>query len=701
MRNLFFAFVTLFIVPLAPNAQNNCVVDLVFEAYFEYVTVGSVDFPEGAILNWSINGEMMNNGSVVIDLYLDLFLNGPVTVCVSFVSDACPNGVEICETVDLNDLIGGGDGTIEPCTDLEGVSFGLCTMVLGTAVVNGSCTYVSGCGWEVNGIDYSPAFYLTIEACNSGCNNPIDCINPDLIDPNAACFALWDPVCGCDAVTYGNECEAINYGGVTSWTEGECSGGGGDCPEILGAMQQPTGPCHWVFEVEGSGDGAEVNWDFGDGTGELAGHIADHHYAEDGEYIVTAIYLDSQCEGIVLSAVVSVEGCGTIQEECTIELDYEFFNGYALFEAYNYPDSIELVWTYNGNVYATGTNTIQVSEPNPFPEEGVSICVGYENPSCPEGAFACEFFEMEDDDCELSIEGYFEGNNGYFEAYGNFDNAWLTWTVNGDVVAEGVEFYQVLDSDYLEGFLLCVDFVSEECGGIVEACEFINPVGAGGCPEEIEVIFPKWDMCSWSFGLTNVEENSYISWDFGDGSEVEEGVSWASHVYDSDGDYNVVVMYYSESCQEGVELEMAIEVQGCSGDEACIDPDQIDNEFSCTEEYAPVCGCDGVTYSNICYATNYGGVTSWVEGECTTGVTYFADATGWNVFPVPTSEGVTVRGLPLGIWPMKMYDSQGREVLDLNVSNGETLALDGLVNGWYTIQIVGVESSLKRVVVQR
>ena len=132
MRNLFFAFVTLFIVPLAPNAQNNCVVDLVFEAYFEYVTVGSVDFPEGAILNWSINGEMMNNGSVVIDLYLDLFLNGPVTVCVSFVSDACPNGVEICETVDLNDLIGGGDGTIEPCTDLEGVSFGLCTMVLGS-----------------------------------------------------------------------------------------------------------------------------------------------------------------------------------------------------------------------------------------------------------------------------------------------------------------------------------------------------------------------------------------------------------------------------------------------------------------------------------------------------------------------------------------------------------------------------------------
>ena len=83
------------------------------------------------------------------------------------------------------------------------------------------------------------------------------------------------------------------------------------------------------------------------------------------------------------------------------------------------------------------------------------------------------------------------------------------------------------------------------------------------------------------------------------------------------------------------------------------------------------------------------------------GVNHLEDASAWNVFPIPTSEGVTVRGLPLGVWPVKMYDFQGRVVLEVMVSNGETVALDAIINGWYTMQIVGVDSSAKRVVIQR
>ncbi len=36
---------------------------------------------------------------------------------------------------------------------------------------------------------------------------------------------------------------------------------------------------------------------------------------------------------------------------------------------------------------------------------------------------------------------------------------------------------------------------------------------------------------------------------------------------------------------------------------------------NCLDVYRPVCGCNGVTYSNACYA-NIAGVKSYTEGTC-------------------------------------------------------------------------------------
>ena len=76
---------------------------------------------------------------------------------------------------------------------------------------------------------FSTIISLTTISCKKGAEgcvstpvlNSGNCIDSTLIDPNMMCTEQWEPVCGCDGLTYPNSCNAI-YSGVISYIDGEC-----------------------------------------------------------------------------------------------------------------------------------------------------------------------------------------------------------------------------------------------------------------------------------------------------------------------------------------------------------------------------------------------------------------------------------------------------------------------------------------------
>lgn len=129
-----------------------------------------------------------------------------------------------------------------------------------------------------------------------------DCVNSEMIDSTMGCIEIYEPVCGCDNVTYDNSCYAQYYGGVVYWTEGACGTTAVQEENIFGSMHVSPNPANQSVHVNYHLDlGADVTIQMFALTGQEV-IVPISHSSVPGNYNIV-IPTDKLSEGIYMIRV--------------------------------------------------------------------------------------------------------------------------------------------------------------------------------------------------------------------------------------------------------------------------------------------------------------------------------------------------------------------------------------------------------------
>lgn len=233
----------------------------------------------------------------------------------------------------------------------------------------------------------------------------------------------------------------------------------------------------------------------------------------------------------------------------------------------------------------------------------------------------------EDDEREKKVQkGKLNGQTIYLAPDCAEADGFLTlYKENGDVICQSGGFAGLVCDDIdhvtnLETIFKCGDAITEGCVQLSE--ETLS------CDEDGVITYRA------KIAATSATERSLIVFEIDEESRVRFANCNLTAVATLEAGEEKYIELVLEDCsnedfplQAGTPVSISVKIDGAANCEVqtielgvseCDDcRDEPNEDLFCTEQFDPVCGCDGVTYSNACFA-EIAGVNLWFKGECPT-----------------------------------------------------------------------------------